>query len=778
MKRSRNRSSRNRPPLPALPPDKPARRAPAPAFSSRHKWAYRLTASLLVPFLLLGALEGVLRVAGYGYATSFFIRKRINDEDVLVENDKFGLRFFPPSLARGPAPVVMRVNKPADTYRIFLMGESAALGDPKPAYGMGRYLQALLNERFPGTRFEVVCVAMTAINSHAVVPLARECAQRRGDLWIVYLGNNEMAGPFGANTVFGAQAPCLGVVRATLTLRATRIGQLLAALGQHLHRDKAGPTSWGGLKMFLTSQLPPQDPRKQTVYVNFQKNLTDIVHVGLRSGAQVVLSTVPSNLKDCAPFASARVEGQSESDQARWDALYLRGVSAQSSNRIQEALTAYEGASRLDSRFAELRFREAQCWLALTNYGAARRNFELARDYDALPFRADSKLNAIIAEIARQNAGKGVQLLDAMEVLAQQTPERIPGGEAFYEHVHLTFDANYRLARAFAERVEPVLPKAARDQRTPAWASQRLCEDRLGLTDWNRYGVYEDVLRRLAEAPFTNQVNQATRLRVLATTMTELKERLHPRAYMDARVVYEEALKRVPGDHRLHENFAEFLEANGELGEATAQWQRVCDLLPHHHAAYYHVGRLFARQSAWAEAETWLRRTLALRPDLLDAYLELGSVMAVQGNLEPALVLYGEARRRWPDEARFCVRIADVLAKQNKRAEAMASLREAVQLRPSYWEPRYLLGVELAMADQCPEAEAEFKAAVRLKPDHALSRLNLGVALIRQGKALEAKHQFAETLRLDPQNEKARRYLETVEAMLQKLESAPAPAKE
>ena len=122
-----------------------------------------------------------------------------------MSNDRFGYRFFPPALARTPVPMRMAVKKPANTYRIFVFGESAAMGDPDPSFGAWRYLQVLLHERFPGTDFEVVCVAMTAINSHVILPIARECARRDGDLWIIYMGNNEMVGPFGGGTVFGSR---------------------------------------------------------------------------------------------------------------------------------------------------------------------------------------------------------------------------------------------------------------------------------------------------------------------------------------------------------------------------------------------------------------------------------------------------------------------------------------------------------------------------------------------------------------------------------------------
>jgi hypothetical protein len=153
--------------------------------------------------LLLGASEAVLRVAGYGYATDFFRPSLVRGQRVFIENDRFALRFFPPQLARTPAPLVMRALKPAGTFRIFVLGESAALGDPEPAYGAARYLLVLLGERHPSERFEVVNVAMTAINSYAILPIARECARHQGDMWIVYMGNNEMVWPFGAVTVLG-----------------------------------------------------------------------------------------------------------------------------------------------------------------------------------------------------------------------------------------------------------------------------------------------------------------------------------------------------------------------------------------------------------------------------------------------------------------------------------------------------------------------------------------------------------------------------------------------
>ena len=137
---------------------------------AHHLWLFRVLVAVLAPLVVIGGLELGLRFFGYGYPASFFLPTKINGRDYYVPNDRFGYRFFPPAVARSPVALRMPAKKPAGTYRIFLFGESAAQGDPDPSFGAGRYLQTLLRERFPGTDFEVVCVAMTAINSHAICP--------------------------------------------------------------------------------------------------------------------------------------------------------------------------------------------------------------------------------------------------------------------------------------------------------------------------------------------------------------------------------------------------------------------------------------------------------------------------------------------------------------------------------------------------------------------------------------------------------------------------------
>jgi tetratricopeptide (TPR) repeat protein len=690
-----------------------------------------------------------------------------------VENGWFGFRFFPPALARSPSPVVMEAEKPAGVYRIFLFGESAAMGDPRPAFGVGRYLETLLHERIPGAKFEVISVAMTAINSHAIVPLARECASRQGDLWIVYMGNNEFYGPFGGSKVFGAQVPRLAWVRSYLALQRTRVGQWLVALMRRMGGDRDLPANWGGMKMFMDQQIPPGDPRKERIYANFQQNLEDIIQAGHEAGVPIILSSIACNLKDCAPFASVHRPALQGSKLEEWEKVYQKGITNAEHGKWTDSIREFTQAATLSLNNAEADFRLGQSFLAVTNLKAARQSFEQARDLDSLPFRADSKLNDLIAKTAQRHAGQGVLYqdsvlyLDAEDALARQGSGEIPGEDCFYEHVHLNFEGNYRLARAFGEKVLTCLPANLLNRQTNGWAKREVCARDLGLTDWNRCTVLEEIGRRLAEPPFSRQLNHDQQVQKLAEELAECRGRLRqPAGALEkVRRDYEEVLRKNPDDHWLHHNYAEFLTGIGDLGKATEQMRTVCELAPEHQAAYLQLGRLLARQQKFEEARQCLEQALRMRQDVADIYVELGQIGSRQGRLEEALQHYAKARTWHQDDARLCLLEAEVLEKQKKRSEAIGSLREAIRLRPSYWEAHDHLGMEMGLTGEFSQAAVEFEQVVRLQPDYAEGHLNLGIALARQGNLGAAFEQFQTVLHLEPGNGKAREYLAKLEQL-------------
>ena len=65
--------------------------------------------------------------------------------------------------------------KDSSTIRIFVLGSSAANGDPEPAYGFCRQLEILLNEHSERKSFEVINAAVTAMNSFVARRIAQDC---------------------------------------------------------------------------------------------------------------------------------------------------------------------------------------------------------------------------------------------------------------------------------------------------------------------------------------------------------------------------------------------------------------------------------------------------------------------------------------------------------------------------------------------------------------------------------------------------------------------------
>ena len=712
-----------------------------------------------VPLLLLAGAELTLRISGYGYPTDFFRKMTIAGRNYLVENDQFGLRFFPASLARVAAPVIMPARKAPDTIRIFIFGESAAMGDPRPNFGAGRYLETLLRARFPEQKFEVVNTAMTAINSHVILPIAEECAKLEGDVWIVYMGNNEVVGPFGAATVFGSQAPPLRLVRLRLLIQTTRVGQLLGALVDKLRHGSSKPAEWRGMEMFLGNQVPPSDPRKEVVYGNFNRNLEDILRAGRNSGAAVLLNTVAVNLKDCPPFGSWPATNLPPAEGALFDTLRKQAAAAGENGNYTEAANQFGEAAGLDPLSANLQYQLGECWLHLTNAAAARQHFQLSVDADALPFRADSRINNLIAAAGRKFSGPKFVLCDAAAALASNSTVGICGGDLFFEHVHLNFTGNYLLARTWAGQIQIQLAGRLAHAAATNWLSQEQCENLLGLTDWNRLSVLEEVARRIAEPPFKDQPGNAQHLASLTHQITECQARVASTAPAEAARIYQTALAASPEDYRLHENFAEFLEATHDA-RAANELKKVCELIPHFYFPYYRLGLDLEEQGRIAEALEAFKQAAALRPGQSEVRLQLGTVYARQGQWEPALAELERARKLNPDDPRADLYCGEVLWKLNRRLDSIARLRQAIQLQPDYWEAHYRLGDELAQKEDVAAAAAEFEQVLRLNPDYVKAHANLGVALYKLGRVDEALAEFDEALRLDPRNQQALEFKE------------------
>ena len=510
-------------------------------------WLPRIAFAIAVPVLLLALTEGALRLFHVGYSTSLMEPCTIHGRPSSCYNLFFPAPFFPPGMIKTPQFFSLTPEKPQNAYRIVVLGESAAMGDPDPAYGFSRYLEVMLRERFPATKFEVVNTGMVAINSHVSLLIARDLAPYKPDFYLVYAGSNEVVGPYGPGTVLTAGSMSLPVIHASIFVRSSRIGQVLTDAGKQR-------AEWRGMEMFLNKQVRANSPRMEPAYRNFSSNLKGIVDAAYASGAHVLLSTIATNLRDSAPFGSLHREGLSPEALLSWNSLVDQGASLERMGSFAEALPPYTSAAKIDDQFAELQFRIARCQLALGDFATAREHYLRARDLDVLRFRADSRINNAIRSIAT-SSGDNVQLLDTESLFAAESHDGIIGGELIYDHVHVTPLGSYLMARAAFEQIVKTFSQGMRTSaRTLEPLSEAECERLLAFTAHDRARVAEEMAERLQRPPFTTQLNHVEQLRSLmfrATGMTESPQ--------DTAAQYQWAIAQHPDDLTLHYKFGLFL---------------------------------------------------------------------------------------------------------------------------------------------------------------------------------------------------------------------------
>lgn len=663
--------------------------------STRRRNWFRAVAVVVIPLLLLGLIEAALRLAGYGYRTSFFLRREIEGNIVLIDNQQFGKRFFPAELVRYPHPLRMPVTKATNDLRVFVLGESAAMGDPDPKFGLPRMLEILLQGRYPNRHVQVVNVSMVAINSHTVLSIARECATRQGDLWVIYMGNNEMIGPFGAISPFGAQLQPLPVIRANLWLKQFRIGQLIDRLTQVARSSKTAPREWGGMAMWGSQQVRREDNRTARVHENFRRNLRDILIAGENAGVPMILCTVATNLRDCAPFGSLHSPALASEGLFEYEKAVKQAAALEEQGDLASARSRYERARQLDSSFAETAFRLGTVCARLDLNTNAWAHLSEARDLDTLQFRADSSINRTIREAAAAHANRAA-LVDIEHLVASQSPQQIPGREHFYEHVHFNPDGNYLVARAVAEKAAELL--APGEQALPggaasaSWSSQSQCLEQLGFTEWNAHDILSRVLsERIEQPPFTGQLNHAQQVKKIQDTLQASKGATKPAQIQRMVRKVEQAAAARPLDADLHWNLAQLADLSDDAAKAEAEWREVIRIWPHSHLAYFNLGKL--------------------------------------------LELHGRA------------------------PEAISLYSRCLELHPQEFEARYALGTLLSKTDQHADALRQLKILVRQKPFAKKAHLALAQALDRAGEREKAKDEFREVIRIDPHDEAARQIL-------------------
>ena len=159
----------------------------------------------------------------------------------------------------------------------------------------------------------------------------------------------------------------------------------------------------------------------------------------------------------------------------------------------------------------------------------------------------------------------------------------------------------------------------------------------------------------------------------------------------------------------------------GEYPQAGQSYEEVLRADPRSAAAHVGLGGVFFSQGRLQEAETEVRRGLAIRPDYPEAHSNLG------------VVLQAHARYQ----------------------EAEQSLRRALKLKPVFVDARLNLGVVLSLLGRYREAHDSFEKVLRVEPRNPAALIGLGRNQALQGRFAEAETLYKRALEIDPRRVRA-----------------------
>lgn len=376
--------------------------------SRKRLWAFRVIAMLL-PMCLLVILELVLRWVGYGHDTRLFIRYP-DDPRYYVMNKYAAERYFTDTVNETKGSIEpFLIDKPAGTFRIFVLGESTTAGYPYFHNGsFHRWLEFRLMHEYPEVHFEIINVSLTAVNSYTVLDFGRQVLRFQPDAILVYTGHNEYYGALGVGSTSHI-ANSRWLVWTMVNLRRLRLvqglGRLWSGLRSWVGGARATPDQRENLmqRMAADERIPLGSPAYAAGILQFRENMDELCRITQARGVPVFLSTVVSNEKDQRPFIGGRGA----------DAAFAEGDSA---------------------------------WRA-GDYPTAKRDYVQARDADLLRFRAPSAIDSVIRLLAARYSN--VHLVDALARFEAASPHGVVGRETLLEHVHPNLYGYALLSDAF-----------------------------------------------------------------------------------------------------------------------------------------------------------------------------------------------------------------------------------------------------------------------------------------------------------------------------------------
>ncbi len=425
---------------------------------------FRILAVLLAitPFLLV---EMTVRLCGWGLPQESYDPylgfESIQPLFVLGQNQQryqvseSRLEFFRPE--QFPA------RKSPGTYRIFCLGGSTVQGRPYSLEtAFSSWLELSLRAAAPERQWEVINCGGISYASYRLVPILQEVLNYQPDLLILYTGHNEF---LEARSYPRLKNPAW----TTRQLRKIHSHwQTINCLRQLCYRSPgpvqensqriAMPTEVNGLLDQARLQDYHHDPQwHHDVIEHYQFNLQRMIRLAQQAQIPLILVNPVSNLKDCPPF---KTEPGIEVGGAAQEQFQCLWKEAQLSPVLETQIEKLQAAVQLDPGHAGVQYHLGKCYEAAGQFEQAKACLLMAKDQDVCPLRMLEPMHTRLLNIAKETR---TPLVDARQLLEDQSDERITGNKVLLDHVHPTIEAHQSIATALLKKMIQLKILSARE---------------------------------------------------------------------------------------------------------------------------------------------------------------------------------------------------------------------------------------------------------------------------------------------------------------------------